>query len=109
MSGFTEDATPSNKDGCSWTPDRRLAEWFARRFGDEGRPALILSATVERDSITVLKLDRGEEQEVILFDPPGDEEIDEESLDVAAQHLGYSLPTSNSDVAIQEIPSRKRP
>jgi hypothetical protein len=42
---------PINKEGCCWTLDRSKAEWFARRFSGEGRPALLLSAMVERDFI----------------------------------------------------------
>ena len=75
---------PVNRDGFSWTLDRSTAEWFAYRFSSiKGQP-ILLTATIERSMITAVNLSRKGEREVILFYMPGDDEVKEVALPIAA-------------------------
>lgn len=59
----------NNKNGLSWTLRREVAERFPfhHRYTQEGQP-LLIRATIARDQILALKLDRTE-QEVIAWRP----------------------------------------
>jgi len=74
---------PVNRDGYSWTLDRKVAERFPRMARYHQDDPLLLKATIDRSQIAALKLDRNE-SEVILFILPNDEEIEEEALSFAA-------------------------
>lgn len=74
---------PLNKQGYSWTLNREVAERFPRYMRFYQREPLLLTATIERNMITALKMDR-KEDEVILFILPNDDEIREEALPIAA-------------------------
>lgn len=60
-----------NKYGASWSLDRDVAERFPLllRYRRDGRP-LLIKATIEKQNITALKLDRRENELVILGQRP---------------------------------------
>ncbi|MGF6905320.1 hypothetical protein [Paraburkholderia sp. GAS348] len=57
---------PLNMKGCCWTLDRNIAEEFTVMGRYEQREPLLITATVKRNRIVALKLDR-DEQEVLTF------------------------------------------
>ncbi len=59
----------NNKDGLSWSLDRDVAEQLPlkHRYTQDGQP-LLIRATIARDDILALKLDRSE-REVIAWQP----------------------------------------
>jgi hypothetical protein len=70
---------PANMIGCCWSLDRDVAAGFPLMNRYHQRDPLLISATVKRDRIVALKLDR-EEQEVITFNA---RRVSVESLAVA--------------------------
>lgn len=60
-----------NKYGASWSLDRDVAERFPflLRYRQDGRP-LLIKATIGKQYVTALKLDRGEDEIVILGQRP---------------------------------------
>jgi hypothetical protein len=60
--------TEGRDDGWSWTFDKKVAEWFARRFArlEDDQP-LVTEALVQRDDVVALFLERGESE--VIVDP----------------------------------------
>lgn len=54
-----------HEEGLSWTLDRKVAEFFARRWGETGK---VFKQEISPSDITALIFDRGE-SEVILLPP----------------------------------------
>lgn len=57
------------RGGLSWTKDRDLAEWFARRYASKS--SWLASATVKREQVTALFSRRGEKEIVLAKIPRG--------------------------------------
>ena len=66
---------PMRWDGYSWTPEKDLAKFFARRRPEEGLGSVVC-AEVEKDRICAVILERGGEVEYIVTDV-GDEDLTE--------------------------------
>lgn len=66
---------PMRWDGYSWTPEKDLAKFFARRRPEEGLGSVVC-AEVEKDRICAVILERGKEVEYIVTDV-GDEDLTE--------------------------------
>jgi hypothetical protein len=56
-----------NEEGFSWTLDRDLAEWFARRLPRDDHPAVVITGKVHRDYVIAHVTSRGENE--IVTDP----------------------------------------
>lgn len=61
--GFTVDGADA---GLSWTTDREKAEWFARRFRQEGVVPKLASGTISKEKVLAYFLGRGE-NEIVAF------------------------------------------
>ena len=66
---------PMRWDGYSWTSEKDLAKFFARRRPEEGLGSVVC-AEVEKDRICAVILERGGEVEYIVTDV-GDEDLTE--------------------------------
>jgi len=58
---------PRKWDGFSWTPDEKVAQFFANRRPEEG-VGVVISAEVSKDRICAVFLQRGSEVEYIVTD-----------------------------------------
>ena len=65
--------SPKSWNGFSWTPDKDIAKFFAKRQSDKGM-AVVVKAEVEKDRICAVILARGTEMEYIVTDV-GDEDL----------------------------------
>lgn len=54
----------NNYRGLSWTTDKKVAEWFARRFGTNGHKCYVFTGTIKKKDIIGL-FDSRNEKEVV--------------------------------------------
>ncbi len=71
--------------GWSWSTDRDVAAWFARRSHDFGTPAVLLSATIAPAYILGAFHDRNEAE--VLIDPDGLEWSEVQIIDAASEEV----------------------
>lgn len=74
---FHRGARLGSEPGMSWSTDRDVAAWFARRFHDMGTPAVLMSTTIAPDAI--LGAFDGRNEHEVLINPAG---IDEGAIRV---------------------------
>ena len=54
----------NNYRGLSWTIDKSVAEWFARRFGHDGDKCYVFTGTINKKDIFALFSSRNEKEVV---------------------------------------------
>jgi len=54
--------TTTAHDGWSWTTDKAVAEWFARRFIEDGEQPVVTSGKVRKDRVIAYLLRRNESE-----------------------------------------------
>lgn len=71
--------------GWSWSTDRDVAAWFARRIHDLGAPAVLLSATISPEYVRGAF--NGRDEAEVLIDPDGLEWSQVQIIDAASEEL----------------------
>ncbi|MGI8404701.1 MAG: hypothetical protein ACR2OE_08050 [Thermomicrobiales bacterium] len=85
--------------GWSWSTDRDVAAWFARRSHDFGTPAVLLSATIAPEYVLGAFNDRDEAE--VLIDPAGLEWSEVQAIDAASEEVRAGRDRSNVARAIR--------
>lgn len=79
--------------GWSWSTDRDVAAWFARREHDCGTPAVLLRATIAPEYILGVFNDRNEAE--VLIDPDGLEWSAVQTIDAASEEARAGFDRCN--------------